>query len=582
MKTFLRIVALVKPHYFRLAVAFVCSAGVAGLTAAYAWLVQPVLDGIFIQKDEMLLFILPLALLGVALVKGLFAYGQAYLMSYVGHRIVAQVRAQLFVQMVHLPLGFHEEHTSGRLVSRITSDVNLMANAIPSVLKDLLQQGLTFVGLVGWVFFLNWKLASVLFLVIPLSFLAIVRIGHRVRVLATRGQESMGDMTSVLKETFAGIRIVKAYGREPLENERFGRTNLSYMRANMKSAQLSAIVSPMMEMIALLGIAVIIWHGGKLVILGEMTPGSFFSFLTAMFMAYAPIRRLAGANSSIQAALAGAQRVFDVLDLEHERHGDHVRRDIAPIRQALEFRHVSFAYNAGSTPALVDINLTIRCGEVVAFVGSSGSGKTTLVSLVPRFYMPTSGAILLDGQDIQEVGLSSLRSQIAIVSQDTMLFDDTVKGNIAYGRLEATDEDIREAAKAAHADEFIVNLPQGMDTIIGENGVKLSGGQRQRLAIARAILRDPPILILDEATSSLDSESERVVQDALANLMKNRTTLVIAHRLSTIIHADRIVVLQKGRIVEEGTHAELLRHGGVYKRLYVTQFQGPVMESMVR
>jgi len=579
--TFLRILHYLRGYRMRLVAAALCSACVAGLTAAYAWLVRPVLDGIFIEKDQSLFIILPVALLCVALLKGLFAYGQAYLMSYVGNHIVANIRQQLFDQLVRLPLRFHDVNTSGRLVSRVMNDVNQMANAIPNVLKDIFQQGLTFLAMIGVVFYQNWKLATVLIFVLPISGYALVRIGYRLRRLATRGQVFMGDMASALKEAFVGIRIVKAYGREEEEGERFGKSNTSYMRASMKSAQLSALASPLMETIGVSGVAIIIWYGGHLVISGAMTPGAFFSFLTAMFMAYAPVRRLAGANSSIQTAIAAGQRVFEVLKLENEIDEDRGRKPLRPIAQTVEFQNVSFCYEGNSEPALVGVNVKVRFGEVVALVGSSGSGKTTLVSLVLRFYTPTKGVILIDGQDIRDVTLSSLRRQIAIVSQETVLFDETIQTNIAYGRVDASENEVIEAARAAHAWEFIERLPMGLETVVGENGVRLSGGQRQRLAIARAILRDPPLLILDEATSSLDSESERLVQEALANLMKDRTTLVIAHRLSTIQHADRIVVLDRGRVIETGTHSELLRRNGMYKKLYRTQFQELAVESLM-
>jgi subfamily B ATP-binding cassette protein MsbA len=409
--------------------------------------------------------------------------------------------------------------------------------------------------------------------VIPLSVVTMVRMGDRLRRLATTGQERIGDMASALQETLAGIRIVKAFGREEAEARRFHDSNKAYLRASLKALQVSSLASSHMEVIGVFGIAAIIWYGGYLVIQGTMTAGAFFSFLTAMFMAYTPLRKLGGANNVIQQALSAADRVFGVLDLENESARDHGRKELAPIAHTLEFRQVTFQYEGSDLPALSGIDLTVSRGEVVALVGSSGSGKTTLVSLVPRFYEPTSGAVLIDGQDIREGTLRSLRRQIGIVSQDTVLFDESVRYNIAYGRKEATDEQIVEAARAAYAHEFIERLPDGYRTRIGENGVKLSGGERQRLAIARAILRNPPILILDEATSSLDSESERIVQLALANLMKNRTTLVIAHRLSTVQSANRIVVLDRGRIVESGSHDELLRRGGLYKRLHAMQFQ---------
>lgn len=573
MKAFLRLLHYLVRYRFRLIAAFVCSGLVAGLTGAYAWMVRPVLDGIFISKDEFLLTVLPIVILGVAVFKAGFSYGQSYLMNYVGNHVIADVREELFLQLMRLPAGYHDANTSGRLMSRVINDVNLMASAVAGVLKDLFQQGLTFVAMMGIIFYQNWKLAAVSLVVVPMSFYTVIQMGRRLRGLATRGQEKIGDMASALQEALTGIRVVKTFGREEAEGARFQHSNRAFLRATMKGVQVSSLVSSHMEVIGVLGVAMIIWYGGYLVIDGEMTPGAFFSFLAAMFMAYTPLRRLAGANNTIQQALSAAERVFGVLDLENERDRDQGLRELSPITRSLEFRGVTFQYDGTEQPALRDINLSMSAGEVVALVGSSGSGKTTLANLVPRFYEPTRGMILLDGQNTREGTLKSLRRQIGIVSQDTVLFDETVRNNIAYGKLDAAEHELVEAAQAAYAHDFIQRLPDGYDTVIGENGVKLSGGERQRLAIARAILRDPPILILDEATSSLDSESERIVQLALSNLMRNRTTLVIAHRLSTVQNADRIIVLDRGRIVETGSHEELLRKGGRYQRLHAIQFQ---------
>lgn len=573
MKVWLRLLRYVLRYRVRLLVAFVCSGLVAALTGAYAWLVQPVLDDIFIRKDEVLLTVLPLAVLAVAVLKAAFSYGQNYLMSYVGNRVITDVRQELFGQLLRLPVGFHDANTSGRLLSRVINDVNLMSNAVSGIFKDILQHGLTFLAMLGVMFYRHWGLAAVSVFVIPLTVMTMVRMGERLRRLATTGQERIGDMASAIQEALVGIRIVKAFGREQAEERRFGDSNTAFLRATMKALQVSSLGTSHMEVIGVTGVAGIIWYGGYLVIHGAMTPGDFFSFLTAMFMAYTPLRKLGGANNTLQQALAAADRVFAVMDLENEADRDRGRYELAPIRRTLEFRRVTFQYEGSEVPALRDIDLTIRAGEVVALVGSSGSGKTTLVSLVPRFYEPTSGAILIDGRDIRDCTLRSLRRQIGIVSQDIVLFDESVRYNIAYGRPDATDEEIVAAARAAYAHDFIERLPEGYLTKIGEHGVKLSGGERQRLAIARAILRNPPILILDEATSALDSESERMVQLALANLMKNRTTLVIAHRLSTVQKADRILVLDRGRIVESGSHEELLRRGGLYQRLHAMQFQ---------
>ncbi len=572
MKVFFRIVSYLYQYRVRLVVACLCAVGVAGMSGLYAWLVQPVLDGIFIAKDQLLLMVLPLVILSAATLKGLFAYGQSYLMSYVGNRVVAEVRQQLFGHFLRMSLPFHQKHSSGRLVARVINDVNEMANAIPNVIRDLFQQGLTLLVLTGVAFYQNWRLATALLVVMPVSTYAIVKIGKRLRKLAVRGQESMGDMASTLKEAFTGIRIVKAYGAEHVEQQRFAMGNTAYLRAVIKSAQLAALASPLLEVIGIGGIAFIVWYGGFSVIDGQMKPGEFFSFLAAMFMAYAPLKKLASANALVQRAIAGANRVFEMLDTEHEFVRDHGLVALPAISRSLEFQNVNFRYEGSDEPSIEHIDLTVEFGEVIALVGKSGSGKSTLMSLVPRFYDPSEGRILVDGRDIRDVTLTSLRAQIAIVSQETVLFDETVRANIVYGRPEASDQEIIQAAKAGYAWEFIEELPNGLDTLIGENGVTLSGGQRQRLAIARAILRNPPLLILDEATSALDTESERKVQAALAELMKNRTTLVVAHRLSTVQHADRIVVLDAGRVVEAGLHHELLRRNGVYTRLYQTQF----------
>lgn len=578
MKQYLRLLTYLNPYRFRLGAAFLCALLVAGLSAAYAWLVRPVLDGLFISKDESLLLVLPIAILAVAVLKGVFNYGQNYLMNFVGNQVIGDIREQLFSKLVRLPVHYHDSNTSGRLVSRVINDVNQMANAVTGVLKDLFQQGLTFLAMIGVIIYQNWKLAAVSMIVVPLSVVTMARMGRRLRNLATRGQERMGDMASTLQETLAGIRMVKSFGREDEEAKRFRQSNDAFIHTTMKAIQVSSLGASHMEVIGVLGVAGIIWYGGYLVIHDEMTPGAFFSFLAAMFMAYTPIRRLSGANNTVQQALAAADRVFEVLDLPNEQDASGGNTELPAITRSLEFQQVEFRYEGQGDAALMGIDLTIRAGEVIAFVGSSGSGKTTLVSLLPRFYDPTGGKILIDGVDLLSCSLRSVRGQIGIVSQEVVLFDDTVRNNIAYGRQGATPEDVTRAAQLAYAHEFIVRMPDGYDTLIGERGLKLSGGERQRLAIARAILRDPPILILDEATSALDTQSERIVQLALGNLMKNRTTLVVAHRLSTIQNATRIVVLDRGRVAEVGSHEELLRKGGMYKRLHAMQFADALSE----
>lgn len=570
---YLRLLRYITPYRFRLGMAIVCSGLVAAFSAAYAWLVRPVLDGIFISKDQTLLLVLPLALIAVAVLKSAFNYGQTYLITYVGNHVIADIRQELFRHLMKLPVSYHDANTSGRLVSRVTNDVMMMSNAVSGVLKDLFQHGLTFLAMLGVIFYQNWRLALVSMVIMPISAYTLTRVGKRMRRLATSGQERMGDMSSTIQETLAGIRMVKAYGREEAEAAKFQVNNRAFLKTMLKSNQVFSMGSSYMEVIGVVGVAAIVWYGGMLVIHGDMTPGAFFSFLAAMFMAYNPIRRLSGANNTVQQALAAAERVYEVLDLKTERDHDHGTATFGGVTSMIEFQGVSLSYNGQERTALAGIDVSIRAGEIVALVGSSGSGKTTLVSLLPRFYEPTAGQILIDGVPLSSYTLLSLRSRIGMVSQETVLFDDTIANNISFGREGASAEEIEQAARLAYAHDFISRLPDGYQTVIGERGVKLSGGERQRLAIARAILRDPPLLILDEATSALDTESERIVQLALGNLMKNRTTVVIAHRLSTIQNADRIIVLDRGRIAEVGTHDELLRRNGVYRRLHALQFQ---------
>ncbi len=579
MSRFMRLVAYVRPYWVRLGGAIVCSILVSAFTLAYAKLVQPMLDDVFINRDVTWLVLVPVLLMAVTLCKGVANYGQSYLMTYVGVRVITDIRWQLFHHLMRLPLSFHLRHPSSHMLSRVINDVNWIQYSVAGVLKDLLQQSLTFVFLLGYVFTVNWRLTLLSIVVVPLAAFPVIRFGARMRRWATRGQERTADMSLVLQETLTGIRIVKGFTSEAAEDERFRTVNQAFFRTCMKSTQVSALTAPVLEAVGVAGIAGIIWYGGAQVIAGTMSVGAFFSFLTAVFLMYNPIKRVAGANNMIQQALAAAERVFAVIDQPSEAAIDGGKRALHGIRESIEFREVSFRYPGQETLALDRISLTIGPGEVLALVGSSGAGKTTLVNLIPRFFEPSSGAILIDGTDLREIRLASLRQHIGIVSQETLLFDASIRDNIVYGHPDASDAAVMEAAGAAYADEFIKELPNGYDTMIGERGAKLSGGQRQRVAIARAILRDPPILILDEATSALDSESERKVQMALANLMKNRTTFVIAHRLSTVQHADRIAVLDRGRVVELGSHEQLIRQQGSYQRIYALQFQGELLKT---
>lgn len=573
MKLYLRLLTFLKPYRAHFISACFCALMVASLTATYAWLVRPVLDDIFIKKDRFMLMILPGIILAVALLKGLFNYGQAYLMRYVGNRIISDIRKKLYHHIVLLPIGYHSKNATGKLISKIINDVGLMQTAVSTIVKDIFQQSLTLVALTGVIFYQDWKLACFASLVIPLTMYPLARLGKRLRRIAHKGQEKVGDLTNILQETFAGIRIVKAFGKEDFETDRFAAKNLTYFKNVMRATAVSEMTQPIIEVISSVGAALIIWYGGYQVIQDDMTPGTFFSFMAASMMMYAPLRILSSANNTLQQALAAAERVFATWDEKNERELDSGKRNVEAIQGSVEFRNVSFSYEGMESAALSEINFKANPGDLIALVGSSGAGKTTLVNLLPRFYEPSQGTILIDGVPIQEITLGSLRSLIGIVGQEVILFDDTIRWNIAYGCGEVPEEKIVEAAEAAYAHLFIGKMPEGYDTMVEKGGANFSGGERQRLAIARALLKNPPILILDEATSALDAESEFIVRKALAELMKNRTTFVIAHRLSTIQKATCILVIDQGRIVEMGRHDELIQKDGPYKRVYQMQFR---------
>ncbi|MFZ3116254.1 MAG: lipid A export permease/ATP-binding protein MsbA [Syntrophales bacterium] len=571
MTTFKRLLKLASPHLVKFILAMICMLVVGALTSSVAFLVKPALDDVFIKKNSMMLKWIPLAVIALYLLKGICTYVQTILMSYIGQRVIADLRNSLYQQIQKQSLAFFTQHPTGLLMSRITNDVASVQGAVSEAITSLLRDSATLVFLVMIVFYRDWQLAIVGMLVFPLTIYPIAKVGDKMRKVATRTQVTMGSLTALLQETIAGARIVKAFGREDYENNRFANNNERLFKLTLKSVAINAISSPFMEFLGGIGIAAIIFYGGNQVINGRSTPGTFFSFLAALLMLYEPIKRLTNVNNIIQQGIAGAERVFSIIDADpdiKDKHGALILPDIA---RGIEIKDVSFRYE--ETPVLKNVNLTIKVGEVIAFVGMSGGGKTTLVNLIPRFYDVTAGQILIDGFDLREVTIASLRRQMAMVTQQTILFNDTVRNNIAYGDLEKGEEDIMRAARAANAHDFIVGLPQGYDTVIGEQGTKLSGGEKQRLSIARALLKDAPILILDEATSSLDTEAELEVQGALDNLMQGRTTLVIAHRLSTVRHADRIVVLVGGEIVEEGTHEALLEKEGEYYKLYTRQFR---------
>ena len=577
MDVYKRLLKLAKGQIPRFIVAAFCMALVGGATAAAAFLIKPALDDIFLSRKETSLYWIPIAVILVYLVKGVANYSQHVLMNYIGNRIVADLRSGLYRSIQAQSLSFFTKNPTGTLISRVLNDVGLIYITVSNALTSLFKDTFTLIALVGVVFYRDWQLALIAMTVFPLAIYPIVLIGRRVRKTSTKTQITMGSLTALLQETIAGSRIVKAFGMEAYETNRFNKENERLFRLLMKNVMTKSLATPLIEFLAGLGIAVIVFYGGYQVIQGKTTPGTFFSFLAAMLMIYEPVKRLTGVNNEIQQGIAAATRIFSVIDTVPEIRNRGNAIPLKPIARGIELRDVHFSYE--EAPVLKHIDLAVRVGEIVAFVGTSGGGKTTLVNLIPRFYDVSAGAVLIDGQDIRDVTLDSLISQVGIVTQQTFLFNDTARNNIAYGDIQTSEEKIIDAAKAAHAHGFIMNLPNGYDTVIGELGVKLSGGERQRISIARAILKDAPILILDEATSSLDTESEMEVQEALENLMKNRTTLVIAHRLSTIRHADRIVVLVNGEIVEEGSHEDLISRQGEYYRLYQMQFREEDLEG---
>jgi ATP-binding cassette, subfamily B, bacterial MsbA len=554
---------------FALAFAAMLLYGVA--SAGVAYLIKPIVDKALPEGDS-----LPWwagAILVAYFAKGAGAYFSAYLMTDIGQRVVRDIRNQLFRHILDQSAAFFSRRSTGQLMSRITHDVTQVQQAVSETVGDLLREGLALFGYAALLFYWDHKLALVCFTSAPIVVYPLVRLGHRVRRSTRRSQEEVEHLSHIAAESFTGHRIVKAFGAESHEADRFQRASEGLYRTNLKITSTVAIMPPLMEFLGGLAIVGLIWYGSRSIGAGAMTQGSFLAFIFAAFMMYTPIKKLSRVNANLQQAMAASERIFGMLDTHTEVRERSEARVLQPLRHSIEFRHVAFAYDDGDqTPILRDVSFRVGAGQVVAIVGLSGAGKTTLVNLIPRFYDVTGGAILVDGVDIRDVTLRSLRAQVGIVTQETVLFDDTIAANIAYGSPAASRPDIEAAARAAHAHAFIVSQPRGYDTPIGERGQKLSGGQRQRLAIARALLKNPPILILDEATSALDSESEQLVQDALANLMRDRTAFVIAHRLSTVRRADVIVALERGRVAEIGRHEELLaRRDSVYAKLYALQ-----------
>lgn len=559
-------------HKGKLAFAVLCMIVAAAMTGANAWIMEPVIDGIFLNENRNMLIIIPVAIIAIALVKAVSMYGQSVLLNFIGQRIISDMQMQLFAHLMTSDIGtFHEEST-GRLISRFTNDIMMMRNAVSNIITGLVRELLSMIFLIGVMIYQSWQLSVIALLIFPIAIWPAMRLGRRMRKLSRNTQNRLGEFTSQLDEAFGGVRMVKAYNREQYETERANSIIEKLFTLYYKATRVQAASSPIMEMLGGFAIAGIIYYGGMQVVNGDTTPGGFTSFIVAMLMAYKPLKSLSNLNTSLQNGLAAAERYFAAIDTQPSIRNAPDARTLSVSNAALRFEDVSFHYTEDSA-GVKHIDINVPAGQTVALVGASGSGKSTLINLLLRFYDVQEGRITVDGNDIREVTLESLRQHMALVSQEIVLFDDTVRANIAYGREGASEEDIIEAAKNAAAHEFIMAMPQGYDTIIGADGVKLSGGQRQRLAIARAMLKNAPILLLDEATSALDTTSERQVQEALTRLMENRTTLVIAHRLSTIQQADVIYVLDKGKVAEAGTHEELLAKGGFYAALYHDQFE---------
>ena len=572
MSLYFRILSYIKPYLPRLITAAICTVLAAAGNLYVPWIIKDVIDSVLAEKNAEMLNIIAAGIIIIFFIRGVCFYGQNYLMSYVGERVIIDIRSAVYEKLQRLSVSFYDKNKTGTIMSYVTNDVSALQAAMVQNTIDMITEGSVLIGSITAMVYLDWKLTLFTFCTFPFVLWLMDFFGKRIRKSGRRIQECTADITSILQETVSSARVIKSFVREDYEIERFCNQNFANFRANMKNAQLMALLTPVIEFVAAIGVTAIIWYGGHGVINGDLTAGSLVAFLVYAVNISNPVKRLTRVVGSIQRALAAAQRVFDILDMKEEIAEIPGAKALPQIEGSVEFKDVSFAYDKGE-PVLKDVSFKAEPGEVIAIVGPSGAGKSTIANLLPRFYDTTSGSISIDGNNIAEVKVASLREQVGIVPQETVLFNGSLYDNILYGRLEATREEVEAAAKAANAHNFIMEFPNGYETMLGDRGLNLSGGQRQRIAIARAILKNPRVLVLDEATSALDTESERIVQEALDRLMVGRTSFVIAHRLSTIKNADKILVLQRGRIVEVGTHDELMANNKLYSHLYNIQYR---------
>lgn len=572
MTLYLRILSYIKPYMHRLIFAMFCTIMAAAGNLYIPWIIKDMIDEVLADKNGTMLNWIAASIIAIFVVRGLFWYGQNYLMSYVGQSVIIDIRAAVFKKLQRLSVSFYDKNKTGTIMSYVTNDVNALQSAMVENTIEMITEGFILIGSVVAMIYLDWRLTLFTVCIFPVVLWFMEFFGKKIRKTGGRIQECTADITSVLQESVASARVIKSFVREDYEVDRFDVENRANFRANMKNAQLMATLTPVVELVAAIGVTMIIWYGGNNVINGTITAGSLVAFLTYAVNISNPIKRLTRVIGNIQKALAAAQRVFMIIDMPEEIAESRDAKQLPEVSGKVEFQNVSFAYDDKGN-VITDLSFSVKPGEVIAIVGPSGAGKSTIANLLPRFYDVNKGDIKIDGHSVREVTLDSLREQVGIVPQETMLFNGSVYNNILYGRLDATKEEIEAAAKAANAHDFIMQLTDGYETKLGDRGVNLSGGQRQRIAIARAILKNPRIMILDEATSALDTESERVVQEALDRLMVGRTSFVIAHRLSTVKNADKILVLEKGNLVESGTHDELLALDGLYAHLYKIQYR---------